>query len=599
MAITILQEPLNFTPSNAQHIYNAISTLSGQTDFRYIFDVWVSPFDNSRKERIARLKVSPNTAGNGIVDVGDIILNYLKANPRSEGTQIFGWTGTSSNNTTTPNGIITNNPQFSLREFNSFNSNSAYEYLPHIIDYKVLIGEQFLSGNTSITSICNDPSYSASTMTYSFSNAMTSYPGDPNTVDISGAGDGGLTWEHNSFGGSVVSSGSTTASTYSYTAVDAPTTGDILTITEVYSGYQIRFIWNAGETSGWDFLSIYEPPCVNQPNAILTWPGVQQNKTNFNFNNIYWSVITNPNGSENHKWWDYYRYTFTGTTTNITDTNPHQWLSTFGDEELVLPNLTGTTSGVGRTRSHHYQCPIILNLFGRDTISYSSINIREELYTNNQYVTGFTNSFNITGFSNSVDSRILSYHTYSNGEEKKRVRAYGPLVGSGTAISEIVEYEFFGDECMSDPIHFLFLNQNGVWDTWTFDRKNIRTVEKETDFYSQGMMRNNSTYNPFFYDRRDIPYNQNVTEIVEAQSHFMKENDRKIVEELFLSTSVYLMKEHYYYQDPTTPYLKTPFLIPVVIISNSFQEYKQRYNKVFQYTLTFRYNPLQQHRSNL
>lgn len=596
MAITILQQPLNYTPSNAQHIYNVVSNISGATDFRYIFDVWVSPY-TAEQQRIARLKVSPNTTGNGIVDVGDIVKNYLKANPRSDGSQIYFWTGTTALTTTTPNGIITNNPQFSLREYNSFNDVSTYEDLPHIVEYKVLVGEQFLSGNTTFTDICIDPSFSASSMTYSFSNVMAGYLGDPNTVNITNAGAGGLSWVHTSFGNVVVDSGSTTGSSYSYTAAFAPTNGDILSVTETYSGYQLRFIWGQ-ESTGWDYLSDYLPPCLDQPDTITTWPGVQQNKTNFNWSNIYWT--NNTAGSENHKWWDYYRYTLTGTTINISDTNPHQFLSTFGDEQVSLSTLSGTTTTEGRTRSHHYQCPIILNLFGRGTLTYSTINIREEQYnSNNVYQTGYTNSFVITGYSNTTDSRILSYSSYSNGEDKKRITAYGSLVASGTQISECVEYEFFGENCMSDPIHFLFLNQNGVWDTWTFDRKNIKTIEKSNNTYSQGLIRDSQYYNVFYYDKRDIIYNQDVVEFVEAQSHFMKENDRKIVEELFLSTSVYIMKDHYYYQDPTPAYQKTPYLIPIVITSNSYQEYKQRYNKVFQYTLTFRYNPLQQFRSNL
>jgi hypothetical protein len=79
----------------------------------------------------------------------------------------------------------------------------------------------------------------------------------------------------------------------------------------------------------------------------------------------------------------------------------------------------------------------------------------------------------------------------------------------------------------------------------------------------------------------------------------MDENERKIVEQLFLSTSVYLIKDINYFDDGAPLYEKTPYLIPIVIVSNSLQEYKQRYNKLFQYTLTYRYNPNQLFRSNL
>ena len=94
-------------------------------------------------------------------------------------------------------------------------------------------------------------------------------------------------------------------------------------------------------------------------------------------------------------------------------------------------------------------------------------------------------------------------------------------------------------------------------------------------------------------------YDQYQTEQVEAQSIFMDENDRSIVEEMFLSTDVYLMKDHYYNDNTIEDYSLTPYLIPVVITSNSLQEYKNRYNKLFQYTITFEYNPNQLLRTTL
>jgi hypothetical protein len=153
--------------------------------------------------------------------------------------------------------------------------------------------------------------------------------------------------------------------------------------------------------------------------------------------------------------------------------------------------------------------------------------------------------------------------------------------------------------CLSDPIHFLFLNQQGIWDTYTFDRKNIRTLAKENVVYGQSPIRNSPVYNPFFYSQRDTIYDQTITEEVTAQTNFMEENDRIIVEELFKSTSVYLIKDYISPVNPQPQYSLTPYLIPIVITNTTFEEYKQRYNKLYQYTLTFRYNPLQLHRSNL
>jgi hypothetical protein len=184
--------------------------------------------------------------------------------------------------------------------------------------------------------------------------------------------------------------------------------------------------------------------------------------------------------------------------------------------------------------------------------------------------------------------------------------AYWKTTGSPTnsqsiqgRISEVVEYYFLDANCLSDPLHFMFLNQRGVWDTYTFDRKNIRTLSKDNSFYGQTPLRNAPVYNPFFYTQRDIIYDQTIVEEVVAQTNFMEENDRVIVEELFKSTMVYLIKDYISPVNPQPQYSLTPYLIPIYITSTAFEEYKQRYNKLYQYTLTFRYNPVQLHRNNI
>ncbi len=39
---------------------------------------------------------------------------------------------------------------------------------------------------------------------------------------------------------------------------------------------------------------------------------------------------------------------------------------------------------------------------------------------------------------------------------------------------------------MSDPVHILFMNRQGVWDTYTFDRKAIEE-KKIDDFVDSGV----------------------------------------------------------------------------------------------------------------
>jgi hypothetical protein len=60
-----------------------------------------------------------------------------------------------------------------------------------------------------------------------------------------------------------------------------------------------------------------------------------------------------------------------------------------------------------------------------------------------------------------------------------------------------------------------------------------------------------------------------------------------------------LIQQQYYNGDGSTNYSKTPYLIPIVITSKSMDEYKQRYNKLFQYTISYEYNPNQLFRTTL
>jgi hypothetical protein len=632
MSITFYQSPLYYTPSNAQHAYNLGSTLSGNTDFRYVVDIWVNPRETTA-EKIGRIKIAPNTFGYGIFDIGDILKNYLKPNPRSEAGQrtrnaapnsITGVTGAIITNSNIISGLSpVNTNSVAYVPSNAFNTNDNYELLPHVVEYRIIAGEEYTTATGTTIQICTDPSIPESTVEFVLTTEPTDYVGDPNTVEWTNLAENptwavtnnpGWSYEHISYGGSVISSGSGSTSAGSfYTAASLPLNNDFLYVTELATGCITTFQWNCDtcETNGWNLISTYCPPCYTNLGEFITiWPGVQENKTNFNYNNIYWSGQTN--GNENFKYWELYKYKFYPFT-GITETQPAQFLTTFGDE-LFTATIdrfgTSQTTDRARRRYHHPECPIVLSNFFKDF--------------NDQYVTGNVNSLGFN-YSTTQDgdyqvqalSSLYPYGNYDTSPKNRIVysvpfnntwaggkaafwnQTQGNLGNPPDRISEVVEYYFWDADCLSDPQHFLFLNRRGVWDTYTFDRKNIKTYNKEISFYGQGLIRNNPIYNPFFYDKRDVIYDQQVVEEVEAQSNFMVENDRVIVEELFLSTSVYLIKENYYFGDPAAQYSKTPYLIPVVITSTSLQEYKQRYNKLFQYTLTYRYNPNQLFRSNL
>jgi hypothetical protein len=172
---------------------------------------------------------------------------------------------------------------------------------------------------------------------------------------------------------------------------------------------------------------------------------------------------------------------------------------------------------------------------------------------------------------------------------------------SGYGQSEMVMYNIYGDECMSDPIHFCFLTKNGTWDTYTFDRKNVRKLTRSDKTYAQGGIRDGAIFNPFSYTPRKIVYDRQTTELVTCQSNWMDANDTPIVEDLFNSTQVFIIKDFDYGRTGAglDPVSTQPYLIPIRITDTNFEEYTGRYNKLFQYTLNFEYNPFQMYRVNL
>jgi len=624
MSISILQQPLELTPTNAQHVYNVISNLSGQTDFRYVFDIWIDPYQSSA-EKVARIKVAPNTTGNGIVDVGEIVKNYIKPNPRSALSQNIN--GSNTGSSTTPNGIITNTYPTGYILSNQFNSNTNYEKLRHVGEYRVVIGEEYTtSGGTTLT-ICDNAYYPPSSLLTYTTDESVAYSGSPNTIEVEDAGSNipyyntfvtpGFTFLHTTSGGSLVYSSSTTSTSGTYTASASPSNGDYLYVIENYSDVTDTYEWNAplALENGWTFKNRYTGgSCMWNGDLVTIWPGVQENKTNHNYNNSYWSG--NTDGQNNHLYYEGYKYRFVGyPISSIDDNTPAQFLTTFGDNlytSSFLGTLSGWTSNRVRRRTHHYQCPVITSHFWGDVGTYQN---ETGLLVPYEYSTDQNGVYQVkaalTGFTYTASTQLPDYRIVYTTYPFNSITSGGKLAtwrseGTTTQIyddiyrqSEVIEYYFYGDDCMSDPQHFLFLNRNGVWDTWTFDRKNIKTYNKQTETYAQGRFRDSSVFNPFFYDKRAVIYDQYTTERVEAQSHYITENDRKIVEEMFLSTEVFLIQNNYYNNDGSTNYSKTPYLIPIVITSNSLQEYKQRYNKVFQYTLSYEYNPNQLFRTTL
>ena len=629
MSITINQQPLGLTPSNAYHIYNASSTLTGQTDFRYVFDVWVNPFQ-STAVKLARLKVQPNTSGRGIINIETILQSYVVGNARSEYPQVI--SGGTNSSVTIPTGFIANNYNFSFS--NAFNTNSNYELQPHILDYRVLVGEQYSVSGVTTLSIPTNPSLPTSTFSTSGSTQASTYSGTPNTINWSNAGSNarnyssgvtqGVTYTHTQSGGTLIQSGSTTGTSGSYLASVSPSTGDYFVVTEKYSGVQFVWRWNVDNT-GWTLLSTVYPnnaASIYQPTDITIWPGVQDVNKNWNYYQTLSSQSTNPNGLDNHQYWEAYQFKLLPYS-QLNSYTPGRFLQPFGPEieQSVLNDAITQEffSAETRYRWYHPDCPLLVsNIIGENQLynnPISGVTVSFRI-PNQQFldVSYLPTSSGVTPLDTSVyqdpKTRIGYWNLhplfkdiqslYAEDFTDIFVNPYGTgdeLSITGSGVGEIVRYKILPANCLSDPIHFFYLTRSGSWDTYTFDRKNVRKLNQKKDTYSQGGIRNNSIFNPFDNTQRKVIYDNDLIETVTAQTNWVDPNETPIIEEIFNSTRVYIIKDYSFNYDVSIPY--QPYLIPINILDNSFEEFTGRYGKVFQYTFNFEYNPFQMYRTNL
>jgi len=623
--IEVYQNPLVLTPTNTEHIYNVGSSNSGNTSFKYLVDVYMDV--DTTPQRVARLKIQPNDYGLGIFDLQEIVVNYVFPNPRSEDPQNYKFptalVSTPTGNTgTTINGTIINNSIWSRGFSNAYVGNTNTDSLYHIREYRAMIGEEWISGGTEHQEISTATTVPCSTF-YVDINL------EDNSVDIFNAGaniGAGVSpystgYNYYIYDNFLVFQSSGTSANINDTILGGSyTTGWYLYVEEIYTGIQYQFLQGAGGFWGKTTViypgdwSSYLSPC-----AVTIFPGTDSNKVGFDYSDgllDYWSGSTN--GSTNHLYNKAYDYRFTGST-YISDDNPARLLTTFGDDlssvDWALTPSFQLVSDRVRHRNHHIDCPVLFSYFNGNVGLFS--NPVKNLYSANAYPNGtqlFQSYNRVVTYSalspdpTPVSQRIGYFTQYLNQQSIRGLDVpksiYFFIASGGTnltlnysgfGISEVVRFDIVDDGCVSDPLHFCFLNQNGVWDTWTFDKRNVKRYDRSVSTYATGGIKNKSVYNRLMNEQRNVIYDYDVVERVDCQSWLMDENDKKIVEELFLSDYVYLIENAYSELDEP----RKPYLIPITITTSSVESFKQRYNKLYQYSLSFEYNPIKTFRTSL
>ena len=145
--------------------------------------------------------------------------------------------------------------------------------------------------------------------------------------------------------------------------------------------------------------------------------------------------------------------------------------------------------------------------------------------------------------------------------------------------SPIFEAQYYiSDECTKfDPIQIAFMNQYGVLDYTTFDRRNTKTVNTQrNNYYKMLGTWNSDTFSIDPQGRGQTNFSSQIVTEVTASSYWMMDAESIWLKELFTSPQAYI------YIDGQWE--------PVVISTNTYEEKTIAREKMFRYTISFTYS---------
>ena len=136
------------------------------------------------------------------------------------------------------------------------------------------------------------------------------------------------------------------------------------------------------------------------------------------------------------------------------------------------------------------------------------------------------------------------------------------------------------DNCSDfDPIRFSWVNEYGFMDYYSFDKKNVKTVNTKRNTYLKESNDYNSTI--FAIDkgsRGTTTYSQKSEEMYEANTGYMTDAEAETLQYLFRSADVRAQSNRF----------KTEEYLPVVLTNASWTQKTNRTDQLFQYTVKFK-----------
>jgi hypothetical protein len=546
LVLDVIQKPLDVTESHSDHTWNIkMNDYSAYTDIRLVVDIYSNPYGNEiginnttgtlqDTKKACRLVIPVNEYGHCIFNVETVIRNLVTANPRNS-TMIY---------TPTPSA-----------QTNPYNVYISQNTPPNI------------TGNTSQATINN-----GKLSTISFSNGFNGgYEGFENLFMIN---------EYRCIFGVQYTSGGTTT-------LQIDTTN--------YNVY-----------SGWTGQSLNVLSAATQPYGVMIYPGVQDNKR-YGVSDLsaftYYYSGTNLTGQYNYLNTRVFDYSMnTGSSPFNQD---GKFMATFGSETIPMTAF-GSPVEQTRWRTHYYNCPIVLPFMYGENPLYDNSNVIGSItyllktQGNGQMNYDTAQVLPISSTSganyNSYLGQRIAYGVYKQNPNYLEMSDVAIFLSSGTCdpsgsdrVSEIVQYKMVGKECFNDPYNFLFMNRQGVWDTYTFTKKSQKTYAPRMKTYQSTKSLNTTLWNRQSYDSIESVYYGQADELFTFDSGFVYQNDRDIIEQLLMSPYLYMIMDNYYPEKNQTTIF--PYLIPCIVMNKSVEVFQQKYQRIFQYTLEVKQTP--------
>lgn len=392
---------------------------------------------------------------------------------------------------------------------------------------------------------------------------------------------------------------------------------------------QYKIVVGCEYTSGSTTVTDIDENASFQPSPINIFPGVD----NSLIPQPYLSAATlgsaytqSPNFFQvaNQGWYYYDLFRYKLEQGDDKDCGPRQFLNAAGGNQVL--SQPGIVSGKVRRRMHHPDCPIIVSfLDGQNdyfTNSVGAVAIRSALsksdpYTYSAHTLNDSTLYNVWDIFK-MGVFYLPYNVTQEGTNviptnSEKICFY--TVPNSASLdfdqrsSEILEYYIQEPDCINEPIHVLFLNSKGMWDTYTFGKKSSKTIEVDRKKYQQEASLNKQFYARGSSQRGLTVYEQFADYKIQCSSWYMDENDTEIVQEFFMSPEVFIITGNTLEVDPCYDPASEDctsclgeirmyqHLIPVVIDDKTFEVYQKQYQKIFQYQFTLSYGSVKRYRT--